>query len=129
MEKSDILSLFNQQLDAFFDDIIMVFPKENDLKLAYVSLMAIRTANPKLIIKIWNYHISERYGNEIEKGNMDFFINKDYNEDLKKTSNASIIISKIGMFREPIRKLGRDNLDKTSQYLQNLTKISKLYFE
>ena len=129
MEKSDILSIFNQQLESFFDDIISVFPDDNDLKIAHVGIMTIRRTNPKLIIKIWNNQISEKYGNEIENGNIDFFINKDYNEDLKKTSNASIIISKIGMLREPIRQLSKDNLDKTSQYLQNLTKISKLYFE
>ena len=129
MNKSDILTIFNNQLGLFFDDIISIFPNDNDLKVAQLSLFGIRKANPRLIVSIWNEHIANQYRNEISEGNINFFIEKDYTEDLKDSGNASIILSKISVLREPIKKLGEENLQKTIQYLQNLTKISDLYYE
>lgn len=129
MNKSDILIIFNNQLGAFFDDIVTIFPEDNDLKVAQISLFGIRKANPKLIISIWNQYIANIYRDEIAKGNIDFFIEKDYADDLKENANASFILSKISVLREPIKKLGDENLSKTVRYLQNLTKISDLYYE
>ena len=87
--------VFNDQLGKFFDDIISVFPDDSDLKIAQVSLLGIRKANPKFIMYIWHSHISTPYQAEIEKGNIDFFINKDYAADLKDNLNAHSILSKI----------------------------------
>ena len=129
MNKSDILIIFNNQLGAFFDDIVTIFPEDNDLKVAQIGLFGIRKANPKLIISIWNQYIANIYRDEIAKGNIDFFIEKDYADDLKENANASFILSKISVLREPIKKLGDENLSKTVRYLQNLTKISDLYYE
>ena len=49
MEKIDILSAFNNHIIDFFDDILLLFPEDNDLMVAQASLVAIRKLNPKLI--------------------------------------------------------------------------------
>ena len=127
MNKGNLLGVFNEQLSKFFDDIIAVFPNDKDIVIAYVSLMSMRKLNPKLIIGIWNSYIGRPYKEEIEKGNIDFFLNKDYSSDLRNNANADLIISKINVLREPIKKLGDDNLQKTVLYIQNLSKLSALY--
>ena len=127
MDKSEILVAFNKHLIEFFDDIHNVFPNDLDIKAAQTSLIAIRKMNPKLIVTIWHTYIGTPYKEVIDVGNIDFFINKDYTNDLKNSSSASLILSKISTLREPIKQLGDDNLKKTIKYVQNLTKISNLY--
>tara|TARA_B100001057_G_C22490047_1_gene809885 strand:+ start:300 stop:689 length:390 start_codon:yes stop_codon:yes gene_type:complete len=129
MEKKDILTTFNNHIIEFFNDILLIFPEDNDLKVSQVSLMAIRKANPKLIISIWNKYISSQYTSEIESGNLEFFINKNYTDDLKDTENSSTILSKIDTLREPIKQLSSENMKKTIQYMQNLSKLCNIYYQ
>ena len=129
MEKKDILTTFNNHIIDFFNDILLIFPEDNDLKVSQMSLLAIRKANPKLIISTWNTYISSKYSCEIEMGNIEFFINKNYTEDLKDIENSSTILSKIDKLRVPIKQLSSENMKKTIQYIQNLSKLCNLYYE
>ena len=129
MEKKDILTTFNNHIIDFFNDILLIFPEDNDLKVSQVSLLAIRKANPKLIISRWNTYISSQYSSEIEMGNIEFFINKNYTEDLKDIENSSTILAKIDTLREPIKQLSSENMKKTIQYIQNLSKLCNLYYQ
>ena len=128
MNKSEILSAFNTHLLEFFNDIITIFPNNSDIQVTYTSLNAMKKANPKLIVSVWKEHIADNYKNEIVKGNIDFFLNKDYASDVGNAENAKYILEKINILRDPIKKLGEDNLNKTIKYIQNLTKISELYY-
>jgi hypothetical protein len=124
---SQILSAFNDHFMEFVEDVIRVFPEEVELLTIKNSFIAIRKANPKLVIKIWTTYVVGKYKSEIETGNLDFFINKDYNEDLKQTENSSKIIEYIDKLREKIQMMGDDNREKVIQYIQNLTKLSSMY--
>jgi len=124
---SQILSAFNDHFMEFVEDIIRVFPEEVELLTIKNSFIAIRKANPKLVIKIWTTYVVGKYKSEIETGNLDFFINKDYNEDLKQTENSSKIIEYIDKLREKIQIMGDDNREKVIQYIQNLTRLSSMY--
>ena len=79
---SNLLTAFNDHFADFINDIERVFPDSHDILLAKNSLFAIRKANPKLIVKIWNSFIVGKYTNEINRGDIGFFINKDYATDL-----------------------------------------------
>ena len=128
MNKSDILSGFNNHINEFFNDVTLIFPNDNDIKVAHTSLTAMRKANPKLIISIWKESIYDKYGSEIEVGNIGFFLERNYDSDLKGTDNAAMILDKINALREPVRNMGKENLAKTTTYIQNLTKLCKLYY-
>ena len=127
MEKSQILQAFNNHLIEFFNDIVKIFPDDKEINLAYTSLSGIRKMNPKLIINIWNNYINEKYLNEIESGNIDFFINENYESALKDNSSSKEILSKIETLRGPIKLMGNDNIEKTIKYMQNLSKLCKMY--
>jgi len=129
MEKKDILTAFNNHIIDFFNDVLIIFPEDNDLKVAQVSLIAVRKMNPKLIIATWNTYISSKYASEIAAGNIDFFINKNYKNDLIDSNNSSTILEKIDTLREPIRQLSTDNLKKTIKYIQNLSKLCNSYYQ
>ena len=129
MDNKEILTAFNNHIIDFFNDILVIFPNDNDLKVAQASLLVIRKMNPKIIIATWNTYISSKYNSEIIAGNIDFFIDKNYKNDLKDTDNSSTILEKIDTLREPVRQLSADNLTKTIQYIQNLSKLCNLYYQ
>jgi hypothetical protein len=111
----------------FVEDIIRVFPNEVELVTIKNSFIAVRKANPKMVVKIWTSYVVGKYKSEIENGNLDFFINKDYTEDLSQTEHASKITEYIDKLREKIEIMGDDNREKVIKYMQNLTKLSSMY--
>jgi hypothetical protein len=124
---SNILSAFNDHFVEFVSDIHSVFPDDTDVLAAKNALIAIRKANPKMIIKIWNVFIVGKYSNEIESGNLDFFMNKDYSNDVSNTGDPTKITESIDRLRAPIKLMGKDNQEKTMKYIQNLTKLAAIY--
>jgi hypothetical protein len=126
--QSTILSKFNEHFVEFITDVQEVFPEDVDILSAKNSLLAIKKLNPKMIIKIWKTHIVDKYIDQIEKGDISFFINKDYSSDLSKTYfSSNKIMEGIDRLRAPIREMSVENQGKTMKYIQNLTKLSMLY--
>jgi hypothetical protein len=121
---SNMLTIFNDHFVEFITDIHNVFPDDVDILTAKNSLIAIRKANPKLIVKIWISYVATPYQSEILSGNIDFFINKNYTNDLSKTGNSDQIMSSIDRLRGPVRQMNPQDQQKTMKYIQNLSKIA-----
>lgn len=124
---ANLLTSFNDHFVDFISDIQSVFPEDKDVLTAKNSLLAIRKANPKMIVKIWNTFIVGKYRTEIEDGNLGFFINKDYNQDFSDSENNDRIMEAINRLRNPVSEMSQENQQKTMKYIQNLTKLSLLY--
>ena len=80
----------NQKLlefnDLFFTLVNAVkdyFPTDPTISTAVKSLTAIRKMNPTLIYRVWVHYVDTPYKNQIQGSNIEFFVNKDYSEDLK----------------------------------------------
>ena len=123
----NILSAFNDHFVEFVTDVQSVFPEDHDILVAKNSLLAIRKANPKMIVKIWNTYIVGKYKSEIEKGDITFFINKDYSQDLVYANNPDKIIESIDRLRMPIKAMNSVDQAKTMKYIQNLTKLASMF--
>jgi hypothetical protein len=128
---SNILTAFNDHFVEFISDIQLVFPEDVDVLTAKNSLLMIRKANPKMIIKIWKTHIVDKYSDKIEKGDLSFFMNKDYSSDLMSNSlgGNEKIMEGINRLREPVNNMSVENQNKTMKYIQNLTKLCNIYHE
>jgi hypothetical protein len=124
---STILTAFNDHFVEFLDDIIRVFPDDSDILASKNSASLIRKANPRLIIQIWNSYVVGRYKDMIDAGNIDFFINKDYSDDLVHADNSKKIVEVIDRLRNPIKMMTPEDQAKTMKYIQNLTKLSAIY--
>jgi len=124
---STILTAFNDHFVEFLDDIICVFPDDSDILASKNSALLIRKANPRLIIQIWNSYLVGRYKDMIDAGNIDFFINKDYSDDLVHADNSKKIVEVIDRLRNPIKMMTPEDQAKTMKYIQNLTKLSAIY--
>ena len=121
-----ILTAFNDHFFEFVNAIQEIFPDDHDLLVSKNSLMLVRKANPKMIVKIWNAYVVGKYKSEIEAGNLDFFINKDYSSDFINANNSDKIIEAINRFRQPIKNMSEQNKLKSIKYIQNLTKLAAL---
>lgn len=126
---NNILPAFNDHFVEFISDIQQVFPENADILAAKNSLMAIRKANPKMIVKIWNDYVVGQYKKEIESGNLSFFIDKDYSQDIADLGKADQIASAIDRLRNPIKQMSNEDQQKSMKYIQNLTKLSSIYYE
>jgi hypothetical protein len=123
---SNILTAFNDHFAEFINDVHLVFPQDADILSAKNALLAIRKANPKMIVKIWNSFIVGKYKGEIEAGNLDFFMNKDYSNDIANSNNSDKIMESIDRLRGPIKNMSTENQVKVMKYIQNLTRLSEM---
>ena len=85
-----------------------------------------KKTNPKLLPQIWYRNVARPYREQIEHGDCDFFVNKDYSSDVASAENSDKIMESINRFREPIKNMGVENQSKVMKYIQNLTKLAEL---
>lgn len=123
---SNILTAFNDHFFEFLNDVQSVFPNDADILTAKNALLAFRKANPKLIVRIWTLLVVGKYKKEVEDGNIDFFINKDYATDVSSANNSDKILEAIDRLRQPIKQMTPENQAKSMKYIQNLTKLAEL---
>lgn len=129
MDKKLILKTYINQFDEFLDDTLRLFPKDTDIRYCKTSFNIIKKTNPKMIIKTWKLYIADKYKKQIEDSDVDFFMSKNYNDDLVDVSNSQYVIKTINRLKKPIAKMDDNNKNKCMKYLQNLSKLSELYFD
>jgi hypothetical protein len=127
MDKSTVMRTFNKHFIEFMEDIIRIFPDKKEIQIAKTGFETIKHSNPTIIIRMWYSHIYQRYGNAVDNGDIDFFFNKDYNNDLINTEQNTEIINFIEEFREPLRNMNSVNREHSIKYIQNLSQLSLLY--
>jgi|TARA_B110000483_G_scaffold26798_1_gene32298 hypothetical protein len=127
MDKSQILKGFNDHFVEFVEDVERVFPDDNDISTVKESFIQMRKANPRLVIKAFNEYFLNKYRREIESGNIDFFIKKDYNTDLSVVGDSDYILKKIDVLRNPVKNMNEEDQNKVIKYIQNLSKLCDIY--
>ena len=123
---TNFVTLFNNHFAEFVNDIQSVFPNDADILTAKNALISIRKANPKLLVRIWIKYIYTPYKQQIEDGDINFFLTKDYTTDLARNDNADKIMESIDRLRVPVKDMSTDNQTKTMKYIQNLSKLAML---
>ena len=124
--KSSLLKVFNTHLLEFIDDVISIFPDNLDLKTGKTFIEGLKKVNPKALIQVWKSSIVNPYRNFILQGDQAFFLNKDYTNDLPTDSGKALEI--LDQVRTSLKNSSIENKKKAMKYVQNLTKISELYF-
>jgi len=137
VSKKDLLKIFNEQFYDFILDMQKIFPEEKTINLLKNSFVLLKNTNPRLIIQVWNEKVVLKYEKEILSGDLNYFLNKDFSDDLnavdeyKHMTNNNIDKNQINDFIEglkpKIKTMSKDNQEKTIQYLQNLVQLSLYY--
>ena len=128
--KSNILKIFNKQIQEFFKKIIESLPKEDSVKTLNKIIETFCRYNPVKLIGIWHYYIEMPYYNIIATGDFNYFENKNYSNDLADLhGNAEYVLECYNKIRLRISKLDNNIKQMAMQYVQILTNLSKKYYE
>jgi len=82
--------------------------------------------NIKLLIKTWYEHITSKYHKDIIDGNISFFLNKNYEQDVK--NNSDDMIKYINYFKKNFKQFETNIVNEFVGYIKNLTRLSYMYF-
>lgn len=130
INKTHILKIFKIQLKQFITEVIEWFPEEDDVKSLNTIVLTFCKYNPLKLIEIWNYYISMPYMEMINKGDFNYFENKNYSNDLKDLKgNANYVLQSYNKMRTSISKLSNDKKLMAMKYTQILSKLSSIYFQ
>ena len=124
-----ILKVFNNQFQEFINDVLLVFPEDTNIKTAKFYVDKVLKVNPALLIKPWHEFVTMPYSDEIEKGDFSFFLSKDYKEDIGHSDsyNSENVLGAINVIKAKAQVMSDENKKKIIKYLQNLTKLSRMY--
>lgn len=124
-----IVKAFNSHFMEFIDDILTVVPDNKSLKTAKFYTNNIIKLNPILLIKGWKQWFATPYEIQINNGDFAFFMDKDYKDDVGISTqyNSSKVLDAIEPIRNAARQLSVPNQQKIIKYIQNLSKLSKMY--
>jgi len=126
MATNNLLSIFNKHFGDFLDDVQSVFPDNVDILTAKNALNLIRKSNPRMLVNIWIKYIGNPYKERIENGDIGFFIDKDYSDDLRNYKQPEKVMDAINGLREPIKMMNDEDQKKTMKYIQNLSKLAAM---
>jgi len=129
IDKSVYLKAFNNQFVEFLEDIERVIPNNSDVLTAKNALIRLKKANPKLILTMWYKWVAQRFSKEIESGDYNFFINKDYKEEWEGAEKEGPILEAIERMRTVVKQCDETSKNTALEYVSNLCGLSKIYME
>lgn len=126
-DKSKLLKAFNTYFFEFVDYIIKILPDNVDVLSSKTLFEITKKANPTLLAKLWQQYVFIPYSQELAKGNLNYFIEKDYSQDVVNLNNSQDVLKSIDNLRQEIRTMEVDDKKECLKYLQNLNKLSLAY--
>ncbi|OUU30810.1 MAG: hypothetical protein CBB97_00740 [Candidatus Endolissoclinum sp. TMED37] len=128
MDKSSILKAFNNHIIEMIDDLITIYPKNSELLTTKSFVEKLKKVNPKSMIKLWYSSVVVKYKTQIMNSDEKFFMKKDIDESELGEYNNDKVKTFLKTMQKEIGKASESNKKKCFKYLQNLIKLSELYF-
>lgn len=131
IDRSTIIRAFNDHLFEFLEDVLKLLPGNRSMISAIRSFQTATSFNKSIIIKCWYKYVYLKYSDIIEKGDITFFFEKDYSEDLTNLSNPDKVNEIIDSIRTPVKEICENPVNKEHAltYIQNLSRLSVAYME
>jgi hypothetical protein len=127
LDKPTALRAFNTLFFSFVDDIITLFPNNSELLVAKKTFESIKTLNVSIIIKVWFQQVYLPYSQKIFEGDLSYFLEKDYEDDLNSLPNVKEVMQTIDSFRHKINIMSVENQKTSLDYLKRLSVLSQCY--
>ena len=132
VQKSVLVKVFAEQVEELYLDMLKVYPDNLSMRSGLTIVQQLKKFNPKLMIRSYNETVNQRYYDIIVKGDIDFFMNKNYVDDCENyglgKEEAKSQADWIETIKELARGIGIDNQKKLIKYFQNFSRICKMYY-
>lgn len=116
-----LLNVFTTQLTNFIDDIILLWPEDNDFKVFKNGVLLLKKTNPRKIVNLFKSYVS-KYETFINNRDEKFFLENQYDE-IEKTEN---ILESMDKLKKYWKTLNDVNKEKVWKYFEILLKLSKM---
>ena len=120
-QNQSYLKIFVTQLQNFIDDLILLYPADNDFKVFKNGVALLNRTNPRKIVNLFKEYV-DKYENRIISRDETFFLQNDYNE-IEKTEN---ILESMNKLKNYWKDLNDSNKEKVWKYFEILIKLSKM---
>ena len=132
VQKSRLVKIFAEQTEELYLDLVKVYPENVEIKTGLTLVQTMKRFNPKLMIKKYKSAVNDEYYDKIVKGDVSFFINKNYIDDCKKIGYDSKEAQEQSDWIESLKSLycnaTEENKKKLTKYFQNFSKICRMYY-
>lgn len=125
--RHQILTAFNDHFIEFFEYVEGLFPDNTSVSSAKNAILSFRKMNPRIIMIVFYNSINKMYRDQIASGNLNYFAQKDYTNEVNSLSNADTLIQKINSLREPVSNMSKTEQQHVIKYLNNLITLSDMY--
>lgn len=131
IDRPTVIRSFNDYFFEFLEDMLKVLPENKSILTAIKSFRTLTDVNKTILIKCWHKFVYLKYKNVIEDGNIEFFFEKDYSEDLTNLKNSQNIMQIIDSVRIPAKEVCNNpkNREYITTYIQTLCKLSVVFDE
>ena len=122
-----VLSTFINELTNFIDLLCCLVPDSKEIQQNKTYYISCKKVNPRAIIISWQTDVAEHFKEPIEQRNLQFFVEHDYQNDPYLKEYSSFIVKMFENLKHNLVKLQDKDKEITMTYIQNISKISKLY--
>ena len=125
MDKNNIISLFNTQITSFINDLILVYPNDNDLYTFKTSIKMLLLYDEKKVINMFKEFVYSKYKVQIENRDSEFFLQNDYEDILEqtKTDTPEITVQLINKIKTYWLSMSDKNKEVVWKYFTVLIKL------
>ena len=132
VNKSLLVKVFSEQCEELYQDLLKIYPNNIDIKTGLTMVQTMKRFNPKLMIKKYKISVNDIYYEKIIKGDLEYFIEKDYLTDCHNVGYTTEGAEKQNDWIDSLKKLYKDqdpkNKKKLKKYFQQLSKICRMYY-
>mgnify|MGYP003685144723 CR=1 FL=1 len=121
MSDKSYLKIFITQLNSFIDDLILLWPDDNEFRVFKNGIGLLNKTNPRKIVQLFGEYVN-KYENKILQRDETFFLKNDYNE-IEKTENILNSMDKLKIYWV---NLSDQNKEKVWKYFEILLRLSKM---
>jgi len=127
--KKFIYKTYNNEFILFLDFLINSFKTNDDIKTLKTTITLLTKYNPIKLIYLFNYYVTIPYDTVIQKGDYEYFENKDYSSDVTDLKeNTEYVLKTYDNMRKTISKEPIEKKKVSMKFIQNLSSLSKLYY-
>ena len=73
------------------------------MEAAQTAILAVKKANPRILITVWKQHIADKYRDDIQNGNINFFLDKVYSNDIQEVEESGAFVKKFSFLGNAIK--------------------------